>query len=382
MRRSGDAECLRDEITLLAHKATLAGVQVQHELHVDQVHVFQSFPFLESSGVAFRSIAKFFRGLQVSTRADKVTGIEVPIRRIHVTVQEETPQLDESRATTPMDEDAVASEMAHGETKLVKSDGTEVDIDQAKDDEVEDGNDKAEQMLQDTIDREEEEEEQRDQLSPLAKSSPLPPMLDDQDDERDEDQDHNSITINHITASEVAPKLPGPESTTPQKPFMRRALSGFARANRPESPQLVRRTSGSSFFSFSAVRPSTPIVANQDMPQHPPPSPSAGSATLPGAISGLPAVRGHRPTISHHLTRSPVVPTTRARSQSHSDMISLVHGYSRGGAANSTVVYSPGPVRPTKLAPDDMDLHTAPLDLDAQPPDGNTSGGLGLHMHG
>ena len=35
--QSGDAEVLRDESTLLALKATLAGVQVRHELYEDAV---------------------------------------------------------------------------------------------------------------------------------------------------------------------------------------------------------------------------------------------------------------------------------------------------------------------------------------------------------
>jgi acetyl esterase/lipase len=35
--QAGDAEVLRDEITLLAHKAKLAGVEVQHELYDDAV---------------------------------------------------------------------------------------------------------------------------------------------------------------------------------------------------------------------------------------------------------------------------------------------------------------------------------------------------------
>jgi acetyl esterase/lipase len=35
--QAGDAEVLRDEVTLLAHKATLAGVEVQHELYEDAV---------------------------------------------------------------------------------------------------------------------------------------------------------------------------------------------------------------------------------------------------------------------------------------------------------------------------------------------------------
>jgi len=37
--QAGDAEVLRDEITLLAHKATLAGVQVMHELYEDAVSI-------------------------------------------------------------------------------------------------------------------------------------------------------------------------------------------------------------------------------------------------------------------------------------------------------------------------------------------------------
>jgi len=38
--QSGDAEVLRDEITLLAHKASLAGVKVRHELYEDAASYF------------------------------------------------------------------------------------------------------------------------------------------------------------------------------------------------------------------------------------------------------------------------------------------------------------------------------------------------------
>ena len=37
--QAGDSEVLRDEITLLAHKASLAGVKVRHELYEDAVRV-------------------------------------------------------------------------------------------------------------------------------------------------------------------------------------------------------------------------------------------------------------------------------------------------------------------------------------------------------
>jgi acetyl esterase/lipase len=36
----GDSEVLRDEITLLSHKATLAGVELRHELYEDAVRTF------------------------------------------------------------------------------------------------------------------------------------------------------------------------------------------------------------------------------------------------------------------------------------------------------------------------------------------------------
>jgi hypothetical protein len=342
---SGDAECLRDEITLLAHKATLAGVQVQHELHIDQVHVFQSFPFLESSGVAFRSIAKFFQGLK-----DPKSSV-LPISKredASQDVQQATALPSISRSDTPVEEDTIGSEMAHGETKLVKGDGTEVDITQARDDDGEDTEDKAEEMLQEEIDREEEEEEQRDSLSPLMQTLATLPSFQDEEDEM-EDQ-----TGNAHGSSSIAPQaststiIPASTNTTPQKPFIRRALSGFTRA-RPESPQLSRRTSGSSFFSFSAVKP--PLTTSTSSSNIP--SPSEAFPTSPSwpqpMVAGSTRIQ-HRPTIYHHLTRSPVIPTTRARSQSHSDMISLVNGYSRGGAANSTVVFSPGSAKGGAMA--------------------------------
>jgi len=61
--QSGEAEVLRDEITLLAHKATLAGVDVRHELFEDAVHVFQMFPFLPATRRAFQNVRSFVKEL-------------------------------------------------------------------------------------------------------------------------------------------------------------------------------------------------------------------------------------------------------------------------------------------------------------------------------
>ncbi|KAI0257402.1 Alpha/Beta hydrolase protein [Lactifluus subvellereus] len=59
--QAGESEVLRDEVTLLAHKATISGVQVMHELYEDAIHVFQAFPFLEASLHAFLSCRAFVR---------------------------------------------------------------------------------------------------------------------------------------------------------------------------------------------------------------------------------------------------------------------------------------------------------------------------------
>lgn len=59
--QTGDAEVLRDEGTLLAHKASLAGVAVRHELYEDCVHVFQAFLFLDASRKALQSARHFVR---------------------------------------------------------------------------------------------------------------------------------------------------------------------------------------------------------------------------------------------------------------------------------------------------------------------------------
>ena len=44
--QAGESEVLRDEVTLLAHKATLSGVQVMHELYEDAVRLRASDLFL------------------------------------------------------------------------------------------------------------------------------------------------------------------------------------------------------------------------------------------------------------------------------------------------------------------------------------------------
>ncbi|CAG8660898.1 2643_t:CDS:2 [Funneliformis mosseae] len=60
----GDSEVLRDEIYLLANKASETGTTfVQHEVYEDMVHVFQMFNFLEPATKALDSVGYFVKNI-------------------------------------------------------------------------------------------------------------------------------------------------------------------------------------------------------------------------------------------------------------------------------------------------------------------------------
>lgn len=149
---------------------------------MDQVHVFQSFPFLDAAHMAFRSIAKFAASMRDSARTKSV----FPVDSSSKATNEIPPRLAESsvsRSSTPTDIDTVASEMEHGQTKLVKGDGTEIDIGALEETPTENGK------------------------VPLPKS-------------RDEESSKTA---------KARPNLPAP------KPILRRAFSSFSRGSTPPS---------------------------------------------------------------------------------------------------------------------------------------------------
>ncbi|KAL7414004.1 Alpha/Beta hydrolase protein [Mrakia frigida] len=99
--QSGEAEVLRDEHILLAHKATLAGVLVMHEMFEDAVHVFMTFPFLEATRVAFDSQHDFvFSVLPLHTAPTKPLAPEMTA--------------------------ALGSEIQTADSKVVRGDGAEL----------------------------------------------------------------------------------------------------------------------------------------------------------------------------------------------------------------------------------------------------------------
>ncbi|KAJ9109318.1 hypothetical protein QFC21_000647 [Naganishia friedmannii] len=282
--QAGDSEVLRDEITLLAHKATLAGVNIKHEMYVDQVHVFQSFPFQAAAGVAFRSIAKFAASLrEPEPRVEPETTANAAAQPANLDSVSRSASMDTvSRSVTPTDIDTVASEMEHGQTKLVKGDGTEIDID-----------------FSDT--------------EADAQGAQVPPP---------QSRQTTSLPDNPRTADLQTASDPEPQAT---KPIIRRAFPSFSRTKAPSG------------ISTSFQKPLDGIRTTP--PSSEPPSPVIKSAS---AASTLRTPRRSRhASISSQLTLSPAKPTTRLRSQSHVDMVQLVETYNRAGGANQTMVFTP-----------------------------------------
>lgn len=295
--QSGDSEVLRDEITLLAHKATLAGVSVTHELYEDMVHVFQMFTFLPGAKAAIRSVGRW--------------------------VRQTLPKIEEEHRTrrAGVVPDNVDGEVADG-ARLVDADG-EVVVGQG------------------------EGAITRDEATALADQRELRRRTPAQSSLRLDlaapSPDQPSIDVDSLPTSASRSGSPTPTASPASRhedPF----------SNHPHlahAPPLRR--------ALTALATSTPAT-----PLHSPPLPSVrrrrrtqGAASLhvsPAGNTGYATLAPSNPvsptpSIRRRL-RSPTLssagPSTRVRSQSHSDIFHLVEGYFEGGAANETTVYAPG----------------------------------------
>lgn len=280
--QAGDSEVLRDEITLLAHKATLAGVNVTHELYEDMVHVFQALAFLPAAKAALTSIGRWMR---------------VTLPRIGDEAKLQKPGRLRVGAAEGMTE-----ELESRPSRVVGADGEEVDM-------------------------------------PIGPVEGMP-------DEVAAVHDRSALRLNLPPNTEEPSididSLPSSSSGSPT-PTRSRARSPV----QPLSPDFTGRSSAPLLRrAFTALASSSTLNSPPTSPPPPVPSvrrrrPTAGAASKheSNPVSPTPSIR-RRP-------RSPTLsaaahPTTRARSQSHSDISHLVEGYVEGGAANETVVYAPG----------------------------------------
>jgi acetyl esterase/lipase len=293
--QSGDSEVLRDEIILLAHKASLAGVIVTHELYEDMVHVFQMFTWLSSAKTAINSVGRWVRvtlpAIEEATREKGVPG------RLGAQVG-----------------DSTLGEMA-GQARAVRADGEDVGVPFGQG-----------QVLP------EEEQAMHDQARTKTPSKSALRLHIDIDEQPTIDLDSLPVS----DSGSPTPRSRSPDSgytpanedlfTSPvQAPGLRRTLTAFATSSPssptgPPAPSSVRRR-----------RPTASSVS-------PHVSPAASVHDISNPVSPTPSIR--RRLRSPTLTQPQ--PTTRARSKSHSDIHHLVEGYVEGGAANETVVYAPG----------------------------------------
>ena len=76
--QAGESEVLRDEVTLLAHKATLSGVQVMHELYEDAVSLHVGGMSVFSSMVTLHNRFMYFKHFLSSRRHSMPSRHAVP----------------------------------------------------------------------------------------------------------------------------------------------------------------------------------------------------------------------------------------------------------------------------------------------------------------
>lgn len=294
--QSGDSEVLRDEITLLAHKATLAGVNVTHELYEDMVHVFQMFTFLPGAKAAISSVGRW--------------------------VRQTLPKIEEEqrKRTTGVVPEGVDGEVSDG-ARLVDADGHVVS------------------GPQETVATRDEAIAVADQRE-LRRRTPPPSSL--RLSLAPTSPDRPSIDVDSLPSPASRSGSPTPTASPASR------HDDLFSTNHPHvahAPPLRR--------ALTALATSTPAT-----PSHSPPRPgmrrrrkTQGAASLHVSPSAPPSALGPSnpvsptPSIRRRL-RSPTLsstgPSTRARSQSHSDIFELVEGYFEGGAANETTVFAPG----------------------------------------
>lgn len=298
--QSGDSEVLRDENTLLAHKATLAGVNVTHELYEDMIHVFQMFTWLPTAKAAVNSVGRWVRSTLPKIEEE---------RRSHGT------DINDGRVKSPMG--AESGVAVGGESRMVDVDGHEISSLRSRA-----GNGlhldiphDFEHRHQPSIDT--DSLPRRDSGSNSGSGSPTPtnsrsrsPAL-SADTIPSQSQTHTDVFGAHFI---------------PKAPVLRRANTHVVASGTYVSPQNTA----------SAIRRRRPTVSSASLHATSPTHSVYGNSN---PTSPTPSVRRHLRSPSGGM--QPQL-RTRGRSESHSDIHNLVEGYVEGGAANETVVYGAG----------------------------------------
>ena len=371
--QAGDAEVLRDEITLLAYKASLADVKVRHELYEDavshrsysqpslwtflkityvfcitQVHVFHTYPFLDVAHRAFLSCREFVKY-----------------------------QLPEWQTSSPealggQTEQEMEEEIDNNDAKVVDGDGVEVSLEDAVDDgwagETSQDESSSEQGSRDDMNSSWIKVQDESVPSPW----PSPPTSDDED---------HAL---HNTPPKV-PRSPSTQSNgagwpTPLKSIQSTLSSivkgtsisligGGSSQSQPESSQPLQTIPPSPRFktnggSIPAIQTPVPQSPSPPTKRHHRRTPSS-QYPLRGALPSHGSTTGGNGflTIEPH-EQAPPKPVVR-RMTSHPDISSLCDSWASTGPANQTVNFY-------KTSPSSL-LNSASLVFMQGRPNGSTS---------
>ncbi|BEJ01861.1 hypothetical protein CcaverHIS631_0605430 [Cutaneotrichosporon cavernicola] len=374
--QSGEAEVLRDEITLLAHKATLAGVHVTHELYEDMVHVFQTFTWLPAAKAAVNSVGRWVR--QTLPRVEwEATQVALSVeaaqtlleREVQAGTDSDAEHLDSDNDTDGDDTPIAASPAGRGTLPVSAS--------LASIDEERPSRRSSRRHRKDDYDR-----MSRDHSTPRRQRSaanfapdvsviplavprqqrptaafPHQPHLANQT-ESPRPQLHRAHTAGVASSSSIiSPPAHRSTSTATLSPSREASYSTLGRTHSqshvPQATQhaAIRRRRATASLSMHVSSPVSPTGAYAPGPMHPasPPPPT-------------PRRRLRAPTITSY----PSTPTARTRTTSHTDIFELVDSYNESGAANPTVVYgAEGEIRSVGVLGDEEDEWEVPED-DAQ----------------
>lgn len=325
--QSGDSEVLRDEITLVAHKATLAGVNVTHELYEDMVHVFQMFSFLPATMTAINNVGVWVRTTlpKIEKEQRQAAGMDKD--------QQEVGALDVD-VTESMEE-----EIGKG-NRVVAKDGQEIGVRSGRT-----------EVMPEEIDATQDLSRQQASISKKdfsRRSTNERPTVDtDSLAKLDSDSDSGSPTPTNSRLSSPSIAFPREPRTPPRHsgPFMD-VQQDQSQSSQPHTLPRLRRVQTTVPMAFALSPPPNPLSSTRR--RRPTTSSLLTSPSSPvyGQDTSYPA----SPTLSasaRKRLRSGTLsfqprPTTRIRSKSHSDIFNLVEGYVEGGAANETTVYAAG----------------------------------------
>lgn len=280
--QSGDSEVLRDEITLMAHKATLAGVEVRHELYEDAVHVFQLYPFLTAASRSFMSMRDF-------------------VHTILPQIQSRSPQMLDLQAEMVLEHE-IDSESAC----VVRGDGVEVVT----------GKDEVQEELQDFGSSDSDEEHKLQQECPSWGHSRSWSLSAEDSDGSDDASDE-----------ELPPPTNRYQDSGPMVGFRRIKSTLSLIVTDPLPSQVPRR-------HRRTVSHHSPAFTESSEP----PSDRKRSVT----VTAKPAPIELPPVNTPNLRSLPPSPSIRRSSNaSHPDITNLITNWTNKGPANKTLVYPP-----------------------------------------